>query len=32
MIPKNQNEDDIASYNLVLNWAEILKQKMETSR
>jgi WD40 repeat protein len=29
---KNQNEGDITSYNLVLNWTEALKQKMKSPR
>jgi serine/threonine-protein kinase len=29
---KNENEDEITRYNLVQNWIEVLKQKMEAAR
>jgi serine/threonine-protein kinase len=29
---KNENEDEVATYNVVLNWTEILKRKMEAAR
>ena len=29
---KNENEDEITRYSLVLNWTEVLKQKMEAAR
>ena len=29
---KNQNEEEVASYNLVLDWTGILKGKMEAAR
>ena len=29
---RNENEDEVASYNMVLNWTEILKRKMEAAR
>ena len=29
---RNENEDEITRYSLVLNWTEVLKQKMEAAR
>ena len=29
---KHENEDEITRYSLVLNWTEVLKQKMEAAR
>jgi len=29
---KNENEDEITRYDLVLNWTELLKQKLRAAR
>ena len=29
---RNENEDEITHYNLVLNWTEALKRKMQAAR
>ena len=29
---RNENEDEITRFSLVLNWTEVLKQKMEAAR